>query len=804
MHKEFTNLDELLEWTKRDKSISGSEAFNANRYPIRFVLFDNFRDSYDYANFLSGQQGCHFVSVNQWMDSVYPDVLVTYSKLVDCIKRYVGKEAAPSEDYLITPFSELARFYNNKTESKFDALIGTLKNIQSSQEAYDKNQRIYIPIVGLEGKFSRFEHDSQIHVWYYKNTDKQLNYRLIMTNDTDYGVKGLPSQFTQVGTILEWLDVWRNNTCKTDIISMSPAIYANAEYADPDNAFSFLQCDNVYDFLTKGLRLDFGAVEYKPAEEEYWEELALKIDIRDFNFDSFFNTYFHIDNLADYSVFLKAWFDHVQLFERWLLTKYYIARFCNKGYICQVINATEGLNDYQFFEATALTIFKVDNPEDLLDERKVCMDVAKKRNIRLSKEVQDSLEEALINLANEQGYATAIRYMTTLTMTEKRLMAEWYGNGHIGQDDIVKYFPELGAYLGKSAWPVEKETQWTHQYFDCYKQARLRNEYTLDVQTFIQEKNGNEAKFVHWYQQFKTTKTILQNRFDIQHYYWIDGLGIDWIPYVKALMEEVQGMYLNEIHIARASCPTTTYDNKDALFDIANNDLAKIGSLDDHAHKVVPYPVGLIEEMEIVEKAIREIISYYAGGTIAIVSDHGLTALSQYCDGLNLSGVTSDHHGRIATRTTGKVVGDEYYITLDDNRMCALTHKSLCAKVPTGQSAHGGCTPEEVLVPILVFSAQKKIYNYSVELISAQVLVNNPVLTFVIKGLTSSSDTPFVTYNGADYELHSNSSDTFQSGRIMFLNSHATVTIHIGDYQQKFEIEILTGAEEDDLFGDNI
>ena len=48
MYKEFHNIDDLLEYAKADKQITGDEGFVANRYPIRFVLFDNFNDSFEF------------------------------------------------------------------------------------------------------------------------------------------------------------------------------------------------------------------------------------------------------------------------------------------------------------------------------------------------------------------------------------------------------------------------------------------------------------------------------------------------------------------------------------------------------------------------------------------------------------------------------------------------------------------------------------------------------------------------------------------------------------------------------------
>lgn len=41
MHKSFQSLDELFDYLKVDKEWEGAEATMHNRYPIRFILFEN-------------------------------------------------------------------------------------------------------------------------------------------------------------------------------------------------------------------------------------------------------------------------------------------------------------------------------------------------------------------------------------------------------------------------------------------------------------------------------------------------------------------------------------------------------------------------------------------------------------------------------------------------------------------------------------------------------------------------------------------------------------------------------------------
>ena len=105
-----------MQAVERDKNATGVNAFTANRYPIRFVLFDNFRDCYE---FVSRQANVFFQGIDLWLNTEYPDVIVTHSDLATKIRDYARDCGS---DSVIAPFSELARFYNNKTSNAWAAL----------------------------------------------------------------------------------------------------------------------------------------------------------------------------------------------------------------------------------------------------------------------------------------------------------------------------------------------------------------------------------------------------------------------------------------------------------------------------------------------------------------------------------------------------------------------------------------------------------------------------------------------------------------------------------------------------------
>ena len=736
------------------------------------------------------------------MEPDYPDIMLTHSKLATLVSDYIY--SIVNQDLVIAPFSELARFYDNKNLMEFDALISTIKSIENDKEGYKNHRRVYIPIVGLAGKMSKFFNDSQSTIWYVKSDDHELNYKLVLTNNTFYGVSGLEEKYSIVTDVTHWLEAWNNQELTKTIISTSPAIFANAEFAQPDNAFSFCQCRNAYEFLTDGLGLDLKFISYKKENDDFWERLAKEVSINDFKFDEFFNSKFDIHELANYDIFIKTWFDFQEQYDRWLLAAYYIHKFCNMGYICQALQFTHGYTNVDFVESLALTIFSLDEREECIEERRTALKEAEKRGVIISVEAQDLLRVKLLEVADAQGYVTALKYITTATNMEKTLLIEWIGNKKLMLSDIKDVYPDLYAYMRKIEEPLDESVGWIDRYYDSYRQAKIANKYTDDIKNQLLEVNGSDIAFNQWYQRFKTTRTLLDGRDDIEVYFWIDGLGIDWIPFVRSIVEGKRNdnYFLNEVMIGKALLPTKTSTNKEDLLKLAGEQLPKTGDIDEVAHQCRPYPQYIISDIKAVKNTIYDILAKNPGRKIAIVSDHGMSFLPQLCEGLNLAGYQSDHNGRLAIKKSGLATADEKYIVLEDGKtICALRHESLCAKVPTGSGCHGGCTPEEVLVPIFIISNQPNVKTWTAVLKTMEVSTSSPFVKFAIKGLKP-GQTPYIIYKGVKHVVGKVIGNEYQSDILALDIKETTITLCIGADKQDFTIKIKQGFEEEDLFGD--
>ena len=806
MHKQFTSLDNLFEHIIEDKKWTGANAGQINRYPVRFVLFDNFADFYQFI--VNRPAGIYKHSIDTMLDKNNPDEFLSYTELSQEIRAFTKK--IPANDFIIYPFSEMARFYDNYDHNEFDSLVTTIRGQQAPEDAQLNHIRLYIPIVGMQGKMDKFMKDNSTYVWEYKSEIDNGTYLLVITDGKTYNVSGLEEKYTVVHSLYEWLKLWeKGENVRKTIICSSPNIFANAHFAQPDNAFAYLECRNAYQFLTKGLNLDFGLTA-EPSEEEmpFWEELAKHIDITNFDFDEFVRERLDTFTLKSGVDFIKSWFDCETDFDRWLLTLYFKKISNGQGYIYRAVSQCASLSMSELFSNIATLIFDEVNKEAYLHDRRQAMIMAAEKGIKITDLAANKLIAKLSAIATSPesgGYYLAVKLLTPLTDAELQLCIEWVSQGKVHRDEIKDIFPQLYYYLDPlSLNSLDNSTQWIANYFDAYRRSKLANSIDNNVSEILAEKNANTASFRSWLDNFKTVKTVLYNRKDIDILYWIDGLGVDWIPFIRNIISKYSkdNIYLNEIYIATAELPTTTSVNKCKLQSLLpeGHQLPKIGDVDSFAHSSKSYPQYIIEEMEIVEEAVCKVLDQFNGKKIAFVSDHGITYLSQLVEGLKIGGIKTDHEGRLATYSS-PIVDDNKYIKLDVGQtVCSLTHHSLVDKVNKGHGAHGGCTPEEVLVPIIIVSSQQNATTYSVSIVNDEIDATMPIINFIIKGL-SSIDIPTLVYNDVTYHLANKGDNTYESERLNLVDTATKATVYInGTPVKTFSIKVSTGATEDDLF----
>lgn len=737
--KVFKTFDELTREIIRDRD---SRDMLAQRYAIRFIMLNNFNEFRNLAKFMVNI-GVDLLNLENLIDEGEDDIWVTKDTLKDAIKNC-------KTSTFVTPFSELVRFYND------DDFRGFFNEIMLLEDIHNPSKRIYIPLIGLQNRFTDFlNHFGRIQesapIWRF-DTDTQS----VEVFFAKYKNFKLPNDTVQcqLDSLREWLMFWKKQAPQERIVCTSRPIAAKHRYSKPDNIFVFTKIEGAYDFMTQFLELSF-PFEYLDSESDFWEILLTKIDkssIGDFSYENFVRKYFN-KLILEASDVIMEWTDSAHTnFDRWLLKQYVLhTDFAKKyPYVKKCIENVVTLTDeYQliYMIATLILYDLPTNEKTMLAEerRRVIIDNSQVFENRITTEHKNWLFSRIKETFQQQkDLQFAIDLCTGVFDFEKVLLMGWSihnPNNNKLVNTINKLYPEYAAYLGsRTPSHFKPENQWAIDYLKAYKDAKLKDRLTDEIIRLIQSKNSSAANFYQWFFDFDSSHSVLaevqsKTIYRPDKIFWIDGLGAEFLSYILYLIEEESSdMKVVRSQITRADIPSSTHHNR-----FEGENVRKFPELDElgHHHQGYKYLETLRDELIIIKKIIHEIIDSckIQKSTIAIVSDHGLSCLSRKAPSKKYEG-KYEHEGRYIKTTAGALTDADYLVHTNsiDNQLykIALTHSSL-SKVPTHQ-VHGGCTPEEVLVPFILLSNKNLTTCVKSNIIPPQedIMLSNPKVNLTI------------------------------------------------------------------------
>lgn len=736
--KVFSSLGELTKEIIRDRE---TRDMLAQRYAVRFIMLNNFNEFKELAKFMVNI-GVETLDLETLKED--PDEWITNDELKEAIK-------ACKVPTFVTPFSEVVRFYND------DDFRGFFNEIMLLEDIHNPNKRIYIPLVGLQNRFTDFlNHFARIQesapVWRYDAEPQSVD--VYFAKYKDFVLPNVSIQ-CQLDSLRDWLMFWKKQAPQQRIVCTSAPIAAKHKYSKPDNIFNFTRIANAYEFMTQFLELKF-PFKYNEEDKTFWEQLLKGLDknkLENFTFEAFVRTSFNkvklnaADIIGEWSVATASTYD------RWLLKNYVQhTSFADAlPYISTCMDSVSSLSDEsQLVSMIATRILYNDIPAN-----KFAQYASERRDIIienhylfgqiLTAEEQNWLFERVKEVFQKQGdLNSAIELCTGVFEFEKKLLMGWsihYPNNKKLPEAINTFYPEYAAYL-KTNIPshFKTENQWVIDYIKAYKRAKMEDKYSDEIAHFIKTKNNTAANFYKWYFEFDETHGVLAEVnsnlvYRPDQVYWIDGLGSEFLSYISYLIDkENSGLKVIRSQITRSLLPSSTHHNR---FDGEN--VKKYGELDELGHDSHGYKHfdTLKEELKVIKSIVKDILASCKKKkcTVAIVSDHGLSCLSRKAPSKKYDG-KFEHEGRYI-KTSDDAQTDSDYLVHENEEdgqkyKVALTHSSL-SKVPTHQ-VHGGCTPEEVLVPFILLS-NKDITNnvkYQIKYSGDDIMLSNPVVNITI------------------------------------------------------------------------
>lgn len=786
----FHSLGELCDIIKQDKH---SERISDRRFPVRFIFLNSFEELQEIVRFLI--KNCNAESrelaellsdKNRWL---------TTDEIVNWVKGI-------SNNAVIVPLSEFLRF-----QGKDDFYI-TLKSLTEIEK--QNNIRIYIPLVGLWERFEQefwvnfYRKEEWAPVWKLETSSRKITIYQI-NFDLDYK-DILLENFAVISTTEEWLSVWKRENVK-GILSLSKSLSYFYKNFLPDQAFELREISNQKEFLEEIFEIKV-PVKFKDDEAEFWNKLIREVGkynekgltienifLRHFNFRS-------IERLTPKD-FLALYLRTDEDYERWLIRNIFLVldKF-KSSYLYRCFESLRELKEDNLIERVWLEIFYLPLEtltKDVFSERREFLNLIH-RNLNISAQfVEIKLANELSNIKN-YPLKKKLKYLTNITLTERKYIIFELKNIDIQEiiPDLKKVYPELVYYLDWDLIKPDNEVdEWIFEYFKEYNYSKVKHAKSPKIEQLINSKNKNKSTFSDWY--YSLPKAEIEENIN---YVWVDGLGAEWFPLIVHLLNRYgkeKGRFIKKKMLTRVNLPSTTECNR--------YEFEKIGDLDKYVHNQNPYeyPGNLINEIEIIERIIKEIVDL-SDDRICIISDHGFSflCLKDFGNFKRLDLPNAEHEGRCMWIDKVDYKDDEYFIVWNvDEGSCksrralvALKHVSL-NNTPY-REVHGGATPEEVLVPYIVIETEKDKTKYKIELINSEVWITNPVIQFKIYPQPLYIPEAFLNEQSLNVSYEKENGIYTIDLRGLKVGEH-TIVLKIGDKHYQIKVTIRGGFKERDL-----
>ncbi|MDE5832346.1 MAG: BREX-4 system phosphatase PglZ [Desulfovibrio sp.] len=267
---------------------------------------------------------------------------------------------------------------------------------------------------------------------------------------------------------------------------------------------------------------------------------------------------------------------------------------------------------------------------------------------------------------------------------------------------ILDVYPELAAYLAA-------EPDILDGYFMAYRELAVRNELNED---FMRRQAEARDKIPG----FPARDTLLQSYMDDGALLVVDALGAEWLPMLLRLSRSM-GLNVASAAVGRAALPTITSKN---IFQWPEERrLPDIKSLDNVGHNgVEAHERRSVEEnfaamLEVPARICAEVKKALLDFPLAVVTgDHGasrLAALALEKSGFarKLEPLSGDCAARYCINGGTRNEAKNLTASLDGEYLCVNNYDYFSKSGRRSFAMHGGATPEEWLVTVVVFSSSE-------------------------------------------------------------------------------------------------
>ena len=651
------NVEELVKLLKGDRPSYG----DALRFNWRLVFLPDYSRLRDFFNEVSREATSFEVFHLENYIKPGKKWLDDNDIFTDILKKIKSDRNA----VLFSLDSVLRFFPDRDLENLFQRKLCILENLQV-------NRVLILPICGMEERVlpllqqcPRFA-DGLLPPPYVLEKDKQDKVEILLIDDEEFSLHLNP-----INDFKEFLEIWKDGKSRKFLVSLSSLLgrYKNPQ---PDSAVTVRRLKDKEELLKHypGFRdeIHFKNGEFikKLLEEVFqkrlntWRELLQQVPD---TLESFFKNF---PELKGYE------------YEAW-----------------KFVNCARSLLKEEYSEVVRETL------EESLRALYSSENVGKEEKLKVFKMLKGFHPLVFNRLCSILGKLTEdLKLNLAFLPCEKGALLRHFSKGKITLDGLRERFKEVSHYL--ESWQAENcssQSGWIYRYFDLYREGKLKNHLPQELVKILEELNRDFDSFSSWYHSFPTVKELSKG---YKKVVILDCVGIEWLPYLLYLLKEV-GYSVKKVLLARSELPTTTEFN-------TVEGAEKIDDFDRLAHDRFEFPDTVIKQFELLKELIQSGLP--SEEEFVLTSDHGATTFSRFANSLNLCR-EARHNGRYCEEK----VETSYGFALDNNLTVAKFHNSLGRK-PVSE-AHGGATPEEVLVSFIVIGEKER--SYRVNLLTEQV-----------------------------------------------------------------------------------
>lgn len=673
-----------------------------SRFPCRAIMVKNVQEYSDLLSELKKINDIRLIATSELVNSY--DVLPRYDRLT-APKYY-------NEWVILTGVSEYLRLFSKK-----EAIDSRFKNLWSHPCPFDNTGRIIIPLWGCEAQWFdltlHLNSDERKQYHYFDcvkpDDEEQIFNLLVLSGEFESYINRLEAfnGCLQVG-LKEWFEYWEcPTTGLTDFILLTKRL-KGINVTRGTQSINVI--DNVLSFIKE--YMEESSILSKENCSKEMQNILFEYALKKYSLSNAIlsalniTTFSCIDVMGKWNVLstgkkelIKLWFDIHP----------------DDTYLCHCFKEASSLIEVPKIIRRDIFKFRVDKPE-WIKEYQTLTDIL---SLKPDKEFFNSLD-------NIPEYEVRLSFLSGKSREEHTYLLKMCGRWMRKDPEQIKScdklkcaYPELFAYLSNEGNALETDL---NGYITRYKSYKLDNTLPDDEDIYF---NGVETdKYEYRYSVMSSnidTNTIIL---------WIDGLGIEWMSLLIWSLKAYCDANIKETTVAMANLPTETCYNEQ--WNEMHVPYIKRDKLDKLAHKGVvdepDYYVCVEEQLDFVTgiaKQVEELLADYH--RIIITGDHGTSRLAARFfhtrDGMPVpkNGKVCSH-GRYAILPSDECHSlQQLSIVKSKNGTLFGVFKNYDHFKQSGFAAgadddnaiygeiHGGATPEEMLVPVIVLDSKKEL-----------------------------------------------------------------------------------------------